>query len=223
VWVSSFDGAGRVFEIEAELRSSSGDAIVYGGRACSDGKEVMRMTNCIGPMLPMEDFDDPESVRRRFVRLREHGEQDPLAPDTLDGPSMTVQEHEPGKWIRADLDVPSTSPFFADHFPRKPVLPASILLHYEMRLGFEAAREALGREPGARVKESRIRGMKIRQFTAPGTRLDLEARITSAAGNEALAALTIRRAVPDAGAADDDARRRPLGTARLEVVLDRVP
>ena len=223
VWSAGFTAAGKVFDLEAKLQSFSNETIVYEGRATSDGVEVLRMTNCIGPMLPMEDFDDPEAVRRRFVDLRERGERNPLAPDTLGGLSLVMGERERGKFVRALLDVPFSAPFFADHFPRKPVLPATILLDYLMRLGCEVAREALGREPGARVKETRLRGMKIRQFTPPGTKLELETKLTSASGNEALLSFTMRRAPAPGAAAEGESQGRALGTARAEVVLEDHP
>jgi 3-hydroxymyristoyl/3-hydroxydecanoyl-(acyl carrier protein) dehydratase len=223
VRAAGFDAAGRVFELEAELKSRSEEAIVYNGRATSEGNELIRITSCIGPMLPMEDFDDPERMRRRFAALRESGEDDPLAPDTLEGLALEIGDREHGKWICAYLDVPPSAPFFRDHFPRKPVLPATVLLDFQLRLGCQLAREALGREPDARVKDTRLRGLKIRQFTPPGTRLELEVSITSASGSEALASLTMRRAPPDGAPADLAARGRALGTARLEVVLEDGP
>jgi len=223
VWSSGFTAAGKVFDLEATLRSYSNEAIVYEGRATLDGVEVVRVTNCIGPMLPMEDFDDPEAVRRRFIDLRERGEENPLAPDTLDGLSLVIEERERGKRIRALLDVPFSVPFFADHFPRKPVLPATIILDYGLQLACDATREALGREPEARVKETRLRSMKIRQFTPPGTRLELETKVTSASSNQGLLSFSIRRAPQPGARADGEGQGRALGTARAEVILEQAP
>jgi 3-hydroxymyristoyl/3-hydroxydecanoyl-(acyl carrier protein) dehydratase len=177
------------------------------------------MSNCIGPFLPLEELEDPAGARARFANLLEARESSPLTPDMLGALSLEPRPGEPGQRASALLDVKASAPFFADHFPRKPVLPATILLELHVQMACDLARVALGREPDARVTETCLRGLKIRQFTPPGTVLSLEANVTSAAGDEVELSLTMRRA-PTGEGAGEASPGRPLGTAKLTAVLE---
>ena len=50
---------GQVVELAVDLESCDEDAVAYGGLARVDGSEVLELRNCVGPMLPMEEFDAP--------------------------------------------------------------------------------------------------------------------------------------------------------------------
>src|SRR5882762_5562483 len=54
---------GQVLELAAELESVDAEAVAYGGTAHADGKPVLRLHHCVGPMLSQEEFDDPQAVR----------------------------------------------------------------------------------------------------------------------------------------------------------------
>jgi len=95
----------------------------------------------------------------------------------------------PGKSATATLYVPDTAPFFHDHFPRRPVFPATLLLNEMIELARKAART---NGAGTTLVPERMTNVKVRSFTAPGQRLDLSAELSVSGGSAIVASLTAR-------------------------------
>lgn len=171
---------GQRLELVATLDEVSDDAISYGGTAHVDGRLVLELEHCVGPMVPLVDFDDPAALRARFDLLCGAG----AAPGGFGGLGplpFTIREGEPGKVARADFAVPAAAPWFCDHFPRKPVFPGSLLLHTNLRLVETLALEL----PPFRWTLREVSDVKLRAFMPPGEQLHLEARLTALAGDTA--------------------------------------
>jgi 3-hydroxymyristoyl/3-hydroxydecanoyl-(acyl carrier protein) dehydratase len=57
-----YDGAaapGQTLALTAEIERCDAEAIAYSGSASVDGRRVLELSHCVGPMLPMEEFDAP--------------------------------------------------------------------------------------------------------------------------------------------------------------------
>jgi 3-hydroxymyristoyl/3-hydroxydecanoyl-(acyl carrier protein) dehydratase len=154
-------------------------------------------------MLPVQDFDAPEALRERFRLLCATG-----APAGrfrgVATPELTALEGSTHKSARALLQVPRSAPFFADHFPRRPVFPATLLLDSQIRLAMGLARAAVG-STGAALVPQRMTHVKMRSFIEPGQAVELGAEMaaTSDLGGTVRLSATI------------DGRR--VATARLDV------
>ena len=72
--------------------------------------------------------------------------------------------------------MPVSAPFFADHFPRRAVFPATLLLDAQIRLALALA-SASG---NVRPQPARMTHVKMRAFIAPGDVLDLDAQMAQA-------------------------------------------
>jgi 3-hydroxymyristoyl/3-hydroxydecanoyl-(acyl carrier protein) dehydratase len=174
-----FGGAapGQVLELAVEIETCDEDAVGYGGTAHIGGEPVLELRHCVGPMLPMEEFDAPEAVSGDFEVLCGPG-----APAgrirSLPQLEVTIDKHVPGKTVAATLHVPAAAPFFGDHFPRRPVFPGTLLLDRQIELALDLAREASG--PDRVTAPSRVTDVKMRSFIAPGQavgiRIELEPR-----------------------------------------------
>ncbi|MGH8683418.1 MAG: hypothetical protein ACREVP_18115 [Burkholderiales bacterium] len=180
---------GQRLDLEVALESCDGEAVAYGGCARVAGAEVLALRHCVGPMLPLADFDAPEAVQGRFQVLRDGG-----APSRgfrgVAPPGLVVIERRPGERVRAALHVPAAAPFFADHFPRRAVFPGTLLLDSQIRLAMGLAGELP--RPGAHpFAPSRVRDVKIRSFILPGQAVEIEAQLARV-GDVAEAALTAR-------------------------------
>ena len=141
-------------------------------------------------MLPVADFDSPDALRERFALLRAEG----AAPGRFEGvrlPDVTIVERVPGVSVRATLDVPESAPFFGDHFPRRAVFPATLLLDAQIRLAQDLARAAPWRD-GGEPHPVRVTHVKVRAFTLPGQRLELSVDLTAPADGVAKATLGAR-------------------------------
>jgi 3-hydroxymyristoyl/3-hydroxydecanoyl-(acyl carrier protein) dehydratase len=154
-------------------------AILMNGRAVARGRRVLELSDCLSPLFALDEFDDPERVRSGFALLCEPCVATPRAFDwataaadpMLDlAPQLVAVEGGPPARLRAEILLPTRSVLFDDHFPRKPVLPASLLLDRLARLAVSLA----GPAQGADVPRAACLGsVKLRAFVAPGARLEL--------------------------------------------------
>jgi hypothetical protein len=139
------------------------------------------MSRCVGPLLPIDDFEDPAAARARYERLRQ-GDGEPSSFVSIEPPRCDIVHLEPGVAVRATMQVPSRAALFADHFPRRAVYPATLLLDRQMRL----VQPLL---PGRDWQARSVTHVKIGAFVLPGDELTLEASLMSDAGDERLFAL----------------------------------
>jgi len=127
-------------------------------------------------MVPLPDFDDPDAVRERCRILRTVGATSGGFPG-LPSFSLDRGECERGQLARTSLGIPSVAPFFADHFPRRPVFPGTLLLHANLQTAEMLASEVSSTN-GAPWLPRAITDVKLRSFISPGETLNLEARRT---------------------------------------------
>src|SRR6266404_4320427 len=200
---------GQTLELEAQLESVDAEAVAYGGMASAGGVPVIRLEHCVGPMVPLEEFDDPQAVRERFGLLR-NGSANHGGFDTLPSLGLERTGGETGKWARATLQVPSTAAFFADHFPRRAVFPGSLLMHTNLALAATLADQLAA--PGKKAwRAQSVLDLKLRTFISPGATLELEARVEECSETGAVLALESR------------AGKRVVGTARVILSTDDEP
>jgi 3-hydroxymyristoyl/3-hydroxydecanoyl-(acyl carrier protein) dehydratase len=199
---------GTTLDLEVELENCDRDAVLYNGWARVENGPIVELSRCVGPMLPMEDFDDPEMVRERFALLCGTGvpPQD-FSANIAPSPLLVVFHHDPCKRLRAKMQVPSSAPFFVDHFPRKPVLPATLLLDAQAQLAIRLAADALHPDVARLLRPTRVYNMKMRSFVHPGQALEIDAEI-----------LTADRASVEIGLAAEIEGQR-VSTCRLEAGL----
>ena len=174
---------GDVLELAVEIEDCDDNMVAYGGNASVEGRQMIELKHCLGPMLPVEDFDAPDALRERLSLLRDRG-----APRGrfagVDLPDAVVTERVPGKSLRANLNVPREATFFADHFPRNPVFPATLLLDAQIRVAAELVEKSCGPQFASPVA-SRMTHFKMRSFITPGQEVELAATLS---GQDALAA-----------------------------------
>jgi 3-hydroxymyristoyl/3-hydroxydecanoyl-(acyl carrier protein) dehydratase len=181
---------GATLDLHARIARCDAEAVAYDGHARIDGQPAIELVDCVGPMLPLAEFDDPAALRADFGLLTGSG----APPGRFRGvpePHFDGIESEPGRRISARLQVPTHAPLFADHFPRKPVYPGTLLLDALASLALRLAREGL---PGARPIVSEVRDVKIRSFTPPGAVLDCSAELVGPDGDSLRLKLAARSA-----------------------------
>ena len=167
---------GQTLELGVEIDHCDDEAVAYGGWADVNGRHVAELEHCLGPMLPTAEFDAPEALRERFALICGGGAPPGRFPG-VDLAAPVVNEHTPGRSMRATLQVPTRASFFGDHFPRRPVFPATLLLDAQMRLAARLAAETSTGQVGGLVLR-RMNNVKVRSFTPPGQTLELGADAT---------------------------------------------
>lgn len=194
---------GEILDLGVEIESADPDAVIFGGWARVAGTPVLELDRCVGPMLPVEEFDAPEAVREDFETLCRTGAP-PCRFGGVTPPELSLTDRIPGQRLRAAMRVPVSAPFFGDHFPRRPVFPASLLLDAQIRLAVQLAVETL--PPGRRLRPARVADVKMRAFILPGQAVEIETALQSA--TDGVAELTL--------AATVDGKR--VANGRMEVV-----
>ena len=195
---------GEFLDLGVEIESCDPDAILFGGWARVADAPVLELCGCVGLMLPLEEFDAPEAVRQDFETLCGPGARPSRFPG-ITAPDLSLIDRIPGRRLRASMRVPvSSAPFFDDHFPRRPVFPATLLLDAEIRLAVQLAEETL--PAGQRFRAARVADAKMRAFILPGQAVEIEAEMRSA--TDGAAELTL--------AATAEGKR--VATGRMEIV-----
>lgn len=164
---------GQRVDVAVEMNQVDEDAIAYRGVATVAGAAILMLDECVGPMLPAEQFDDPATLRGRYDLLCSAGAT-PGAFPGMDPLPFHVSEGR-GPRRQATLRVPETAPFFADHFPRQPVLPGTLLLDAMFRLAQVVAHEAEPPPHPGLWSPRTASEVKVRAFIAPGDTLEVEA------------------------------------------------
>jgi len=194
---------GQTLELSVELESVDSEATAYRGAASADGIPVIRLQNCVGPMLPVEEFDDPQALREHFAVLRGNGSM----PGGFGGiPPFTFSRNggEPGQSALAALQIPAAAaPFFADHFPRRPVFPGALLMNQNIQLAAAFAVEipimgqasslSDGQDARPTWNLRSISDLKLRSFISPGEQLELEAKLAGRTENSATVIVETRK------------------------------
>ena len=194
---------GEILDLGVEIERCDADAVAYGGWGRVADRPVLELCRCVGPMLPMQDFDTPEAVRGDFETLCGAGARPSRFPGVT-APDLSLIDRIPGQRLRAVMHVPVSAPFFGDHFPRRPVFPGTLLLDAQIRLALRLAEETLS--PGQRLWPARVADVKMRSFILPGDAVEID--ILMHAATDEAAELTLAAMV--------DGKR--IATGRIEII-----
>lgn len=192
---------GDEIRLDTTIDSVDDSAVTYHAEATVNGRKIFEITEGLGPMLPLGDFNDPEELRGRFERI--HRPAEVADPPSERGDTSRealaaaacfdfdeIESWEAGRSAVARRKISASWPFFADHFPRKPVLPMTLLLESLLQLG-----ERLIGDGERRLLPCRIRRVKMNRFVAPGSTVRLHADLKD--GSEGGARILFRCEVDD--------------------------
>jgi 3-hydroxymyristoyl/3-hydroxydecanoyl-(acyl carrier protein) dehydratase len=176
---------GDSVSLEVDIGSCDAEAVFYQGRARVAGRVAVELVDCLGPMLPQDDYDSADDLARQFALLCGPG----AAPGRFHGVGDHAMETETaGADSRvARLHVPVDAPYFCDHFPRRAVFPATLLLDHAIRV----ATALVDVDPAQPRRVARVQNVKMRDFIAPGEDVLLHvARIAPRNADDARVKLT---------------------------------
>lgn len=167
---------GDTILLDTTIDSVTDDAVFYHAVASVGDTVILRLEDTLGPLLPMEEFNDPEELRQRFARIHRPGSAD-ASPQgggervpPFDPSFDEVLSMEPGEEATAVRVLTGGEAFLADHFPKRPVLPLSLLLESILDLGHELLVDDTFIPTAARK-------VKMSRFVEPGSRLVANLRV----------------------------------------------
>jgi 3-hydroxymyristoyl/3-hydroxydecanoyl-(acyl carrier protein) dehydratase len=203
---------GSTLQLQADIERCDAEAVAYSGKVFIDGRLALELVDSVGPMLPMEEFDSPEAVRADFHTLLGAG----AAPGRFGGvplPELHDPQVTPGERLGATLQVPelADAPYFTDHFPRRPVFPGTLLMDALASLSVQLAQQSGPLAGTSDLVTRKVTQVKIRSFTAPGARLQLEVVLQDADAQRARLKATAR------------SEDKTIATARIEITPRSAP
>lgn len=176
--MNGFAYLGDTVLLEIEIDHLDDEAINWRGKASVHGQTIFSVES-IGPCVPMEEFNDPEEVRCQYAMVNRPGpipeakEGRVIIPESLGYYSHLtsydkILEWEKGSKVVAQKNISLIAPYFADHFPRKPVLPITLLLQSKLQLAMSFLTDFLGEERAKQFFPSKFRNIKMNDFVLPG-------------------------------------------------------
>lgn len=174
---------GDEIRLDTTIDAMNDGTVAYHAVATVRGSEVVVLEEGLGPLLPLEDFDDPQELRGRLARIRAGSAGAPAAAvaRAADGPGSCFELDEVrvaagGAEATAQKCIAPDWPFFADHFPRKPVFPLTLLLEGLFGLG-ERLLAAAGAAADGPLLPVCVRRVKMNRFVEPGSVVQVRAEV----------------------------------------------
>ena len=178
---------GDTVVLETTIDSVTDDSVIYHAAASVEGDTVLRLEDALGPLLPIEQFNDPRELRDRLARIHRPGVPAEArrtggeAAVPFDASFDEILSFEPGYQAEAVRTLSGSEEFLADHFPQKPVLPLSLLLESLLQLG-----QKLLEGGDSRYVPSGARKVKMKRFVEPGCSLVAKIRVAEHDSEKAL-------------------------------------
>ena len=165
---------GEMLGLIAKIESCDCELVTYSGLAFSGGSLLLEIKDCTGAMLPQADFDDPKIVEKQFNILKTIGAREnrlATAPYIL---GTDIHSDTVGT-IEGSLIIPIQADFFADHFPNKPVFPATLLMYALTSMVIDKIDNIRSSPCNVKVNISAIQRVKVRSWISPGEHVRLRA------------------------------------------------
>lgn len=184
---------GEVLSLEAKIDSCDSESVTYSGLAVVGERLVLELMDCTGAMLSQEEFDDSKIVEKQFKLLETIGAyENRLA--VVPCIHVTNMHSDAIGTLEACLIIPDQADFFADHFPNKPVFPATLLMYALTSMVMEKINNRSPHSSILNFNISAMRRVKVRSWITPGEHVSLRAEFLPTERNPKLVKLTANNA-----------------------------
>jgi len=186
---------GDQIDLSVEVIDFDDDVVVTRGWAYVNGKLVVEGQCCRGYMLPMEEFSDPEDMRRTFNGLYRPDlkKVSRIGDNALKLPAYAGQrvfnglqfidgliEHSPYDKVIGFKNVTGCEDYFNGHFPHKPVVPGVMMLTFLGETCQYLIKESLNLPLRARALiPTYVENVRFRKFVEPGDQCILTAKVVN--------------------------------------------
>lgn len=166
---------GETLLLESFIENLDETAVQYHSIARVGEQPVFIVEGALGPLLPMSDFIDQNKVQEQYHEIYRPADWDMLCSTALQASqgelidtagihpiALTfdrILDCVPNEHIIAEKRITRAAPYLADHFPKKPVLPMTVLLECIQNLARQFAM-------GYQIIE--LRKIKMNEFVQPG-------------------------------------------------------
>lgn len=182
---------GETVALEGHIESLDEKAVRYHAKASIAGKTIFEIENALGPLLAMEDFIDPTEAKAQFHQIyRPDADLKATIFDERINLSLSssaslselktyplhsdgLLELKPKEYLIAVKNLSRSAPYFAEHFPRKPVFPMTLWIATQMQLlkQFLAVSWPSSDSSQAVYRLQVLQNIKMKTFLQPGDSL----------------------------------------------------
>lgn len=172
---------GETLLLESYIDNLDDRAVQYHSIARVGEEPIFSVDGALGPLLPITDFICPEAAQQQYAEIDRPddwsvisstsmplGDEQLLAGTELTTVLMSfdrIRSSEAGVSLIAEKRISRAAPYLPDHFPKKPVLPMTVLLECKLNL----AREFISRAGySVNYAVSELRKIKMNEFVHPG-------------------------------------------------------
>jgi 3-hydroxymyristoyl/3-hydroxydecanoyl-(acyl carrier protein) dehydratase len=173
---------GETLLLESFIDKLDEHAVAYHSIARVGHESIFSIQGALGPLLPMSHFISASTVRQQYNKINNPGDWEklinlmssPAGKEDLSScsglPTMSMTfdricASEAGVRLVAEKRITGSAPYFPDHFPKKAVLPLTVLLECKLNLAREFIKRA-GYTVDYSVQE--LRKIKMNGFVHPG-------------------------------------------------------
>ncbi|QDP71675.1 hydroxymyristoyl-ACP dehydratase [Legionella israelensis] len=181
---------GETLLLESYIDCLDAQAVQYHSVARVSQETVFTIEGALGPLLSMDDFIDQELVRRQFSEINRPGDWETISHNPSEMNNIKKPQAHchlttslrfdhilslmPGHSVTAEKRISRMAGYFDDHFPRKPVLPMTVLLECKLNLAKDFIQQS---HYANQYQFKELRRVKMNEFVHPGDVLLCEAKI----------------------------------------------
>lgn len=166
-----------ILENTIEVLDTENKVCHFHGTARVGDKLILELKDGLGPIMSVAEFGSVDNVKKEYQHLYRPG----VVPIIPEGQAITkniainttfleydrIIEWRKGEAVVAQKNISLTAPYFHDHFPRRPILPVTLMIQSNLLLGHEFLSELI--EPNQRLQPVAVRRVKMNDFVPPGT------------------------------------------------------
>ncbi|KTD75472.1 hydroxymyristoyl-ACP dehydratase [Legionella waltersii] len=171
---------GETILLESYIDSMDETAVQYHSVARVGTEEVFTIEGALGPLLPMSNFIGSDEIRQQFSEIYRPGDWQSITTANVDclqnieQDAKFISNHmhfdriihsDSGVSLIAEKKVNRAATYFPDHFPKKPVLPLTVLLECKLNLAKEFIKRA---DYDTEYQVLELRKIKMSDFVQPG-------------------------------------------------------
>lgn len=182
--------------IRASIKSMHDEDALCEGSVEVDGKIVTELINGVCGFVPLDDLEDIRTVKSRafslfgrrtldeFINSPEFKAQREGCIDNDRNFNLNVVdkviELKPGEFISGVKSLTMTESFVTDHFPKKHVMPGTMIIEIISQLSERLLEKTLGGESGTKIKLLIIKSdkVKFRKYVVPGDQMFFNVTLT---------------------------------------------
>jgi 3-hydroxymyristoyl/3-hydroxydecanoyl-(acyl carrier protein) dehydratase len=194
----AFVGDTVILENTIDHLDLDNQVVSFHGTARVQDTIIIEVKNGLGPLLPIADFNDVQTVKNEYKNIYRPGpvpvyEVSPnhkpsidrsfsLASDRLLNVDKILFKDPKKEWVTLK-NLSLTAPYFADHFPKRPVLPLSLLLESNLQLGQQFLADMID-ETSQMLTPIQVSRIKMSEFVEPGDSVVTKVTLKKHSGDE---------------------------------------